>query len=49
MRYSDPNVPCGRKRKARWSYGAANPGGDRNHKIFGWTVAKVSETTTRSC
>jgi hypothetical protein len=35
--YSDPNVPCDTRRRARWAYGYAPPRpGER--PIFGWTV-----------
>lgn len=48
MTYSDPNVPCTRPLNARWSYGAANPAGDRDHRIFGWTVRR-EPAGTRAC
>lgn len=42
MLYADPNIPCGQATSARWEYGQANPSGDAQHKIWGWTARNVA-------
>lgn len=56
MSYSDPNVRCVSNeppptppwpRVATWIYGAANPSGERNHKMIGWIVVRRPEPGDR--
>jgi hypothetical protein len=54
--YADPNVRCVPSdgtppwpRVATWVYGAANPSGDRNHKMIGWTAIRTPAAGNRTC
>lgn len=42
--YADPNVPCGQRRVATWEYGAANPNGPKENKMWGWIPRPVLGT-----
>ncbi|HWI08393.1 MAG TPA: hypothetical protein VNT54_12870 [Solirubrobacteraceae bacterium] len=47
--YADPNVPEGQGHLATWIYGAANPNGDRTHKMFGWTPVRSPKDPPPAC
>jgi hypothetical protein len=53
--YSDPNVPCGQQRVARWQFIDANPSGafkptgpTSPQRMFGWVPQNVPAGSPRT-